>query len=90
MAGSADVRLTEMLRKAWMTVMNPEQNGLKSVPKIVRFQLMAVLSLFWSVIFCLSVGIMQWLPGYIAVHIVLLLVGIFGTGWILQLVQRQP
>lgn len=64
--------------------MDSESNGLSQLPKIVRFQLMVALSFMWSIIFCVSAGIFVWLPGYVLVHVVLLLFGIFGTGWIFR------
>lgn len=65
--------------------MNPESNGLSQLPKLVRFQLMVVLSFMWSIIFCISAGVFVWLPGYMLVHVVLLVIGIFGTSWIFQI-----
>lgn len=78
-----------MLRTAYDAVMNPAKNALSKVPKVVRFQLMATLALLWSLIFCISAGLLAWLPGYVAVHIVLLTIGIFGTGWIFQRAQKR-
>jgi hypothetical protein len=74
-----------MLKAAWTSVMDPNKNGLKALPRIVRFQLMVVLASLWSAIFCASAGLMYWLPGYLLVHLVLLLIGIFGTGWLFGL-----
>jgi hypothetical protein len=73
-----------MFQNIFRSVMDPENNGLKQLPKLVRFQLMVTLSFMWSIIFCISAGVFVWLPGYILVHVVLLLVGIFGTSWIFQ------
>ena len=78
-----------MLRFIFDSVMNPYKNGLATLPKIVRFQLMVTLSVMWSGIFCLSAGLFIWLPGYILVHVALLLIGIFGTGWIFQTAQYR-
>jgi hypothetical protein len=74
---------------AFDAVMNPYKNALSKVPKIVRFQLMATLALLWSMIFCVSAGLLVWLPGYIVVHLVLLAIGIFGTGWTFQRAQKH-
>jgi hypothetical protein len=71
-----------MPNDAWKSVMDPDKNALKGLPKTVRFQLMLVLALIWSAIFCISAGVVQWLPGYMLVHVVLLLIGVFGTGWV--------
>lgn len=70
-------------------IMDPNKNALMRLPKTVRFQLMVVLSFMWSVIFCVSAGVLVWLPGYIAIHVVLLIIGIFGTSWIFRRAQRR-
>ncbi len=76
-----------MFGKIFKSIMDPESNGLSQLSKVARFQIMVTLSFMWSIIFCVSAGIFFWLPGYILVHIVLLLIGIFGTGWIFQTSQ---
>ncbi len=73
-----------MIDKMFKSVMDPESNGVSQLPKIVRFQIMVALSFMWSIIFCISAGVFVWLPGYLLVHVVLLAVGIFGTGWIFR------
>lgn len=78
-----------MLRAAWKSVMDSNHNPLMGLPKIVRFQIMTIISVMWSFIFCVMAGIVAWLPGYIAVHVVLVLVGVFGTGWIFQNARRS-
>jgi hypothetical protein len=72
------------MKKVYKSVMDPDSNGLGRLPKVVRFQLMVTLSFFWSTIFCISAGVFVWLPSYLVIHIVLLAVGIFGTGWIFK------
>jgi hypothetical protein len=71
----------EMAGRLWTAIMDANSNPLMRLPKTVRFQLMAVLALLWSTIFCVSAGLLFWLPGYILVHIVLIAIGIFGTRW---------
>ena len=70
-----------MLITAAKAIMNPDKNAFMRLPNTVRFQLMVVLSCLWSTIFCVSAGLIKWLPGYIFAHVVLLLIGIFGTTW---------
>ena len=70
-----------MLIKTWQAVMDPDHNALLRLPKTTSFQLMVVLASLWSVIFCVSAGLVLWLPGYVLIHVMLLLLGIFGTGW---------
>jgi hypothetical protein len=79
-----------MIDKAFKSVMDPDSNGLNKLPKIVRFQLMVSLSFLWSVIFCISAGLFIWLPGYLLVHVVLLALGIFGTGWVFNTSKASP
>ena len=76
-----------MLKTVRDSIMDPDRNALMRLPKIVRFQLMVVLSLVWSAIFCVSAGILVWFPGYVLAHVVLLLIGIFGTGWLFRNAQ---
>ena len=71
----------EMLERFWKMIMDPSTTAFMRLPKVVRFQLMVVLSLLWSTIFCVSAGLIVWLPGYILVHVVLIAIGIFGTRW---------
>ena len=73
-----------MVKAAWDTVMNPEQNPLLELPKVVRFQVMAILAFMWSSIFCISAGMFMWIPEFVFGHVVLLLIGIFGTGYIFR------
>ncbi len=73
-----------MFQKIFKSVMDPENNGLSQLPKVVKFQIMVTLSFMWSIIFCISAGVFIWLPGYILVHVLLLAIGIFGTSWIFQ------
>jgi hypothetical protein len=78
-----------MLKSAFDAVMNPYKNGLSTIPKVVRFQLMATLALLWSMIFCVSAGLLVWLPGYVAVHLVLLAIGIFATSWTFRRARKN-
>jgi hypothetical protein len=70
-----------MLKSSWRSVMDPNRNAFRGLPKAVQFELMAVLSLMWSAIFCTNAGILIWLPGYVFVHIALISIGLFGTAW---------
>jgi hypothetical protein len=77
-----------MINSSWKSIMDPNKNALSGLPKIVRFQLMVVLALMWSAIFCASAGILYWLPGYVLAHVALIFVGLFGTGWIFRSATR--
>jgi hypothetical protein len=76
--------MTNTIKTAWNTVMNAEQNPLLSLPRTTRFQLMTVLAFMWSSIFCISAGLIAWIPEFVFGHVVLLLLGIFGTGFIFR------
>ena len=67
-----------MLNRAYSVVMNPDANGLSKLPKIVRFQLMTVLALMWSVVFCVWIGAVSMIGPSWAAHAILL-VGVFFT-----------
>ena len=67
-----------MLSRTYTLIMNPESNALFRLPKIVRFQLMTVLSLMWSVVFSVWIGAISMIgPSMAALSI--LLIGIFFT-----------
>jgi len=74
-----------MMRTAWDTVMNAERNPLLNLPRTTRFQLMTILAFMWSVIFCVSAGLYTWIPEFVFGHVALLLLGIFGTGFIFRI-----
>jgi hypothetical protein len=78
-----------MLFNALKEIMDPYRNGFRTLPKTVRFHLMVVLSCLWSAIFCMMAGIIIWLPAYIAAHIALLLIGVFGTSWAFRTAQAS-
>lgn len=79
-----------MLRQAYRSVMNPSENPLRKLPKIVRFQYMIILAYMWSAIFALWLGY-TWLMGPSLVAHSLLLVGLFFTSEIFSIAnRRQP
>ena len=84
------VKGNDMAGRLWTAIMDGNSNPLMRLPKTVRFQLMAVLALLWSVIFCVSAGLLVWLPGYVLVHIVLIAIGIFGTRWAFSSAEQTP
>lgn len=74
-----------MFSTYWDAVMNPERNPLSQLPKITRFQIMTVLALMWTTIFCASAGMFAFFPQFVAAHFVLLLIGVFGTSYVFRL-----
>jgi hypothetical protein len=73
-----------MFKSSWRSIMDPDQNALSGLPKPVKFQLMMVLALMWSAIFCANAGLLVWLPEYVLAHAVLIFFGIFGTAWLFR------
>ena len=67
-----------MLRRMYDAVMDPEQNPLSALPKMVRFQIMVVLAYLWSAVFTIWVGSIVVFGPTVAGHLVLL-VGVFCT-----------
>lgn len=77
-----------MLSETYAAIMNPERNPLARLPKIVRFQLMTVLALMWSVVFCIWIGAVAMIGPSMAVHAVLL-VGVFFTADVFRRLQHE-
>ena len=67
-----------MLKNIYDLVMDAEKNPFMQLPKIVRFQLMIVMSYMWSAVFTIWVGSMYSLWPSIVRHTALL-VGVFFT-----------
>ena len=67
-----------MLKDLYASVMDPERNPLRSLPKMQRFQYMVVLSYMWSTIFAISVGSYLVFGASVVAHL-LLLTGLFFT-----------
>lgn len=77
-----------MVMKAYRAVMDSSENPLRTLPKLVRFHYMLLLSYMWSAIFALWVGYM-WLMGPSLVAHAVLLVGIFFTADVFALARRR-
>ena len=76
-----------MLRQSYRLVMDPYENPLRKLPKMVRFQYMIILAYMWSAIFALWLGY-TWLMGPSLVAHSLLLIGLFFTGEVFSLANR--
>jgi hypothetical protein len=72
-----------MVRKikehVWEPLMDADKNPLAGLPPITKYQLMMVLAMMWSFIFCAMVGWMLWFPYWIIGHILLLSIGAYIT-----------
>jgi hypothetical protein len=67
--------------KYWNIVMDGDKNPFRQLPPMVRYQLMTVLAMMWSFIFCAMLGWFMWFPYYIVGHIVLLTLGALWTNY---------
>ena len=77
-----------MIKQTYGVVMSDNLNTLRRLPKIVRFQIMTVLSLMWSVVFCTWTGLMVYVGHSFAAHAVLL-IGIFFTADIFSRAEKS-
>jgi hypothetical protein len=67
------------MNELYRSIMDSDQNPLKTLPPAQRFQVMVVLSLMWTSIFCTAASVWFWYGELIAVH-VLLALGVAITG----------
>lgn len=77
-----------MMTSLYDMVMNPDRNPLQALPKMVRFQYMAILAYMWSAVFCLYIGAIALIGPSIAVHTILL-VGVFFTADIFRRAEKR-
>ena len=61
-----------MIARSYRYVMDHESNPLRSLPKIVRFQLMTVLAFMWSSVFTIWVGSFYLFGPTVFGHVLLL------------------
>lgn len=67
-----------MLKQIYNLIMNPKMNPLRSLPAVQRFQLMVVLSIMWTAIFCAAAGAWFIYGELVAAHL-LVASGILAT-----------
>jgi hypothetical protein len=72
-----------MFKTLYEVVMSPEVNPLRTLPKIVRFQVMVILAYMWSFVFLLYIGVIAMIGPSIFAHTILL-IGVFFTHDIFQ------
>ncbi|HCP00065.1 MAG: hypothetical protein CL573_01650 [Alphaproteobacteria bacterium] len=63
----------------YRTVMDSDRNPLNALPRAQRFQIMVVLSMMWTCVFCSAAGLWFWYGELIFIH-VLGALGIAMTG----------
>ena len=78
-----------MIRKSYNLIMDPETNPLRALPKVVRFELMAVLALMWCSVFTVWTGWIAFYGPSMAAHLVLLL-AMFFTADVFRRARNRP
>ena len=77
-----------MTKDFYRSIMDADFNGLRKLPRVVRFQLMSVLSFMWSTVFTIWIGT-SWVFGpSMAAHIVLL-IAVFFTADIFEKARQM-
>ncbi len=77
-----------MIKTFYNTVMDPNINPLRALPKYVRFQIMTVLSIMWTTIFTIWSGLTYLFGPSVLVHMLLAL-GVVFTAEIFRYVQKM-
>ena len=57
----------------YRTVMDSDRNPLNALPRAQRFQIMVVLSLMWTSIFCTAAGLWFWYGELLLAHVIVAL-----------------
>jgi hypothetical protein len=78
-----------MIAHYYSMIMDPRKNPLRNLTPIVRFQLMSVLALMWSIIFCTWFGLVAYTGASMFAHTVLL-IGIFFTADAFRRARAKP
>ena len=73
--------IKKIIDDVWSPLMDSEKNPLMALPKITRYQVMMVLAMMWSFIFCAMIGWMMFFPYWIVGHIALLTLGAITTNY---------
>jgi hypothetical protein len=68
-----------MMKEYWGMIMDAERNPLRSLPVQYKYQIMIVLAMMWSFIFCAMVGWMMLFPYWVLGHIALVTLGAWIT-----------
>ena len=63
----------------YKAIMDSDRNPLRDLPPVQRFQVMVVLSMMWTAIFCAGASLWLWYGEIIGAH-VLVALGILITG----------
>ena len=77
-----------MLKNMYASVMDENVNPLRTLPKIVRFQLMITLATLWSGVFAIWSGMIALAGPSMLVHSILL-IGIYFTADIFKMADKK-
>ncbi len=77
-----------MIKNAYDMIMDPEQNPLSALPKVVKFRYMVILAYMWSLVFAFWTGYIA-LFGPSAIAHTIILLGFFFTADIFRRARRQ-
>jgi hypothetical protein len=67
------------MRDCYSTIAETNRNPLRNLPPAQQFQMMTVLGLMWTAIFCAAAGAWLWFGEIVVAHILLAL-GVLVTG----------
>jgi hypothetical protein len=68
--------------------MNENKNPLQSLPKIQRYQIMVILSLMWTTIFCVAIGSWYWWGELVIGHVAVA-TGVLFTGLTFRAARKK-
>lgn len=67
------------MMRMWKIIMDADHNPLRDLPTAQRYQIMVVLAMMWSFIFCAMLGWWMWFPYWAVGHLALLVLGALVT-----------
>ena len=76
------------MKHYWNIVMDERHNPLSGLPFTVRFQIMTMLAMMWSLVFCMLAGMWDLFPYWIVGHIVVLSVACFVTNYTFNVARK--
>jgi hypothetical protein len=77
-----------MIKRYWALVMDERHNPLKSLPLQQRYQVMTMLAIMWSLLFCMLVGMWQLFPYWVVGHFVVISVGCILTNYTFRAARK--
>ena len=77
-----------MFKHYWNIVMDERHNPLQGLPMPVRYQIMMVLSMMWSLVFCMLVNLWSLFPYWIVGHFVVITVACLITNYTFKVARK--